>query len=96
MEVNCKNCGLPCIPREVKKGPRGPWTAYECHGGCTNDKGYKLTTSPPRQSTGNEFPKGNFKPTVNNTEKQLDQIINLLTEIHKMMVLRNDPLEKQV
>ena len=46
--INCKKCGGTTAPKQIEKGPRGPWTANICTQGCMNDKGYPLHTAPPK------------------------------------------------
>jgi len=89
MEVLCKKCNVATVAKEVKSGPRGPWTAYECHNGCENDQGYKLTTSPPRKGNGYQKP----SPVDN---KLQEQMVNLLTAILQELQIANDPLNKQI
>jgi len=90
MEVLCKQCGNPTVAREVQKGPSGPWTAYECNSGCMNDKGYKLSTSPKRDSRRAPAP---LPPVSSPTMDMLKQIDS---KLDRLIMYATDPLEKKV
>lgn len=96
MIINCVQCGKPTIPRQVQKGPNGPWTAYECHSGCMNGQ-YKLTTKPPKAP---KAPYSEPPPTngaLSESTRVLKQIHTELVGIRQLLnskiTLKNDPLE---
>ena len=92
MNIPCSGCGNPTTPRQIQKGPRGPWTAYECLSGCLKPgTNYKLTTSPPKAPAAQASNGGGEAVEI------LKRIDAKLTGIYNALVNKNalqeDPLE---
>ena len=91
MTILCKQCGVPTVPRQIQKGPRGPWTAHECHAGCMNGQ-YKLTTSPPRKPAAPMTPQAPYQHQQLHTPSQQPQQPNEATIHLKAISLTLDSI----
>ena len=95
MIVSCSGCGNPTTPRNVPKGPNGPWVAWECGNGCMNGK-YKLTTKPPKFQVGaTQSPQGGTD-AIKILNEILVTVKSLHTIVNRHVTLKDDPLEVQV
>lgn len=91
--VLCMSCGNPTVPAQ-KNGPRGPWTAWECHSGCLKPgTNYKLTTKAPQQTAPQV--QRQAPPQNDAMLKAMQSIATSLHTIATHITLSKDPLEQQ-
>jgi len=98
--INCSGCGNPTVARQVPKGPKGPWTAYECRSGCFKPgTQYKLTTNPPREQqvqAAQQASNANPSDSTALLREILVTVRSLHALVNRHVTLKDDPLEIQV